>query len=171
MVAELDRLGLRDNTVVVLWGDHGWNLGEHGLWCKHCNFETSLHSPLIVTAPGIAGGRKSNALTEYVDIYPSLCELCDLPQPDHLQGRSFVPLLKDPNLPWKEAVFSRYFKGDSVKTDRYRYTQWRGKDGGVYARMLYDHKVDLVENVNIAELPQNKELVKKFSKMLRELKN
>ncbi len=171
VVAELDRLGLRDNTVVVLWGDHGWNLGEHGLWCKHCNFETSLHSPLIVTAPGIAGGRKSNALTEYVDIYPSLCELCDLPQPDHLQGRSFVPLLKDPNLPWKEAVFSRYFKGDSVKTDRYRYTQWRGKDGGVYARMLYDHKVDLVENVNIAELPQNKELVKKFSKMLRELKN
>ncbi len=171
VVNELDRLGLRDNTVIVLWGDHGWNLGEHGLWCKHCNFETSLHSPLIVTAPGIAPGRKSDALTEYVDIYPSLCELCDLPQLDHLQGKSFVPLLKNPNLPWKEAVFSRYFKGDSVKTDRYRYTQWRGKDGSVNARMLYDHKVDPAENVNIAELPQNKELVKKLSKMLRELKN
>ena len=171
VVAELDRLGLRDNTVVVLWGDHGWNLGEHGLWCKHCNFETSLHSPLIVTAPGIAGGAKSNALTEYLDIYPSLCELCDLPQPNHLQGRSFVPLLKNPDLPWKEAVFSRYFKGDSVKTDRYRYTQWRDKDGSVNARMLYDHKVDLTENVNIAELPQNKEIVNKLSNMLRELKN
>ncbi|MHC4115870.1 MAG: sulfatase-like hydrolase/transferase [Planctomycetota bacterium] len=171
VVAELDRLGLRENTVVVLWGDHGWNLGEHGLWCKHCNFETSLHSPLIVTAPGVAGGVRSNALTEYLDIYPSLCELCDLPRPGHLQGKSFVPLLKNPNLPWKEAVFSRYFKGDSVKTDRYRYTQWRGKDGGVYARMLYDHKVDPAENVNIAELPQNKELVKKLSNMLRELEN
>ncbi len=171
VVAEIDRLGLRDNTVIVLWGDHGWNLGEHGLWCKHCNFETSLHSPLIVNAPGIAGGGKSNALTEYLDIYPSLCELCDLPKPNHLQGRSFVPLLKNPDLPWKKAVFSRYFKGDSVKTDRYRYTEWCDKDGDVYARMLYDHKVDSAENVNIAELPQNKRIVKKMSNMLREIKN
>lgn len=170
VIAELGRLGLRDNTVIVLWGDHGWNLGEHGLWCKHCNFETSLHSPLIVTAPGIAGGIKSNALTEYLDIYPSLCELCDLPLPGHLHGRSFVPLLKNPNLPWKEAVFSRYFKGDSVKTDRYRYTEWSGNGGGVYARMLYDHEVDLAENVNIAELPENKELVEKLSNMLREIR-
>ena len=130
-----------------------------------------LHSPLILTAPGIAGGKKSSALTEYLDIYPSLCELCDLPLPGHLQGRSFVPLLKDPNLPWKEAVFSRYFKGDSVKTDRYRYTQWRDKKGGVYARMLYDHKVDPAENVNIAELAQNRKLVDKLSNMLRELDN
>jgi arylsulfatase A-like enzyme len=124
-----------------------------------------------VTGPGIARDRKSNALTEYLDIYPSLCELCDLPQPDHLQGRSFVPLLKNPYLPWKEAVFSRYFKGDSVKTNRYRYTQWRGKDGSVYARMLYDHKVDLAENVNITELPENRELVEKLSNMLWEIEN
>jgi len=169
VLAELDRLGLRDNTIIVLWGDHGWNLGEHGLWCKHCNFETSLHSPLIVTAPGIAGGRQSNAMTEYLDIYPSLCELCDLPLPGHLQGKSFVPLLKNPRLSWKKAVFSRYFAGDSVKTDRYRYTQWRRKDGAVYARMLYDHKVDPVENVNISELPENEQLVRQMSKMLEEV--
>ncbi len=81
-----------------------------------------------------------------------------------------MPLLKNPNLPWKEAVFSRYFRGDSVKTDRYRYTEWRGKDGKVYARMLYNHKVDPVENVNISELPRNKELVEKMSNMLRELR-
>ncbi len=130
-----------------------------------------MHAPLVVKAPGFEGGKKTRGLTEFIDIYPSLCELCDLPQPDHLQGKSFVPLLKNPNLPWKDAVFSRYFKGDSVKTDRYRYTQWRRKDGGVYARMLYDHKVDLAENVNIAELPQNKELVEKLSDMLREPKN
>ena len=170
VLTELERLGLRDNTVVILWGDHGWNLGEHGLWCKHCNFETSLHSPLIIRGPGIKHGAKTNALTEYLDIYPSLCELCDLPLPGHLEGRSFVPLLKDPNLPWKRAVFSRYFRGDSVKTDRYRYTQWRRKDGEIYARMLYDHNNDLVENVNISELPRNKELVNKLSNMLQELR-
>ena len=170
VLAELDRLGLWDDTVVVLWGDHGWNLGEHSLWCKHCNFETSLHSPLIVRAPGIKAGGRTNALTEYLDIYPSLCELCELPLPGHLQGKSFVPLLKNPNLPWQKAVFSRYFKGDSVKTDRYRYTEWRDRNGNVYARMLYDHSIDLVENVNIAERPENKEVVKKLSKMIQGLK-
>jgi len=170
VLAELDRLGLRDNTIIVLWGDHGWNLGEHGLWCKHCNFETSLHSPLIVAAPGIKGGKKTNALTEYLDIYPSLCELCNLPLPAHLQGKSFVPLMKKPKRPWKKAVFSRYYNGDSVKTDRYRYTEWRRKNGEVYARMLYDHNVDWVENVNISERPENKELVKKLSKMLQEIR-
>ncbi len=170
VLAELDHLGLRDNTIIVLWGDHGWNLGEHGLWCKHCNFETSLHSPLIVAAPGIKGGKKTNALTEYLDIYPSLCQLCNLPLPAHLQGKSFVPLMKNPNRPWKKAVFSRYYNGDSVKTDRYRYTEWRRKNGEVYARMLYDHNVDWVENVNISERPENKELVRKLSKMLQEIR-
>ena len=170
VLAELDRLGLGDDTVVVLWGDHGWNLGEHGLWCKHCNFETSLHSPLIVRAPGIKAGGRTNALTEYLDIYPSLCELCNLPLPGHLQGKSFVPLLKNPNLPWKKAVFSRYFRGDSIKTDHYRYTEWRDKKDKVYARMLYDHSVDWVENVNISERPQNKTLVRKMSKMIRGLR-
>ena len=167
---ELEKLGLRKNTIVVLWGDHGWNLGEHGLWCKHCNFETSLHSPLIVTAPGIKGSVTSNALTEYIDIYPSLSQLCNLPLPAHLHGKSFVPLLSNPNLPWKQAVFSRYFNGDSVKTDRYRYTEWRRKDGRTYARMLYDHKTDPHENVNMSELPQNKALVEKLSKMLEKVR-
>ena len=170
VLAELERLGLRDNTIVLLWGDHGWNLGEHGLWCKHCNFETSLHSPLIVTAPGIKGGKNSNALTEYLDIYPSLCELCNLALPTHPQGKSFVPLMKNPNLPWKQAVFSRYYNGDSVKTDRYRYTEWRARDGKVYARMLYDHHLDPFENVNISEEPENKELVQNLSKMLEEIR-
>ncbi len=170
VLAELDRLGMRDNTVVVLWGDHGWNLGEHGLWCKHCNFETSLHSPLIVRAPGYGEGVRSNALTEYLDIYPSLCEMCGIPTPEHLEGGSFVPLMRNPSLAWKKAVFSRYFNGDSVKTDRYRYTEWRRKDGRSYARMLYDHKADAGENRNISEEPENREVVEELSAMLGRLR-
>ena len=181
VLADLSRLGLRDNTIVLLWGDHGWNLGEHGLWCKHCNFETSLHSPLIVTAPEIEGAPdRVGGLTEYLDIYPSLCELCGLALPGHLQGKSFVQLMtrlgaasrsgESANIPGKKAVFSRFKDGDSVKTDRYRYTEWRGKDGKVYARMLYDHYVDPFENVNISERPENKELVEKLSKMLENVR-
>ena len=173
---ELNRLGLRENTIVILWGDHGWNLGEHGLWCKHCNFETSLLSPIIISAPGISGDKQTDALTEYVDIFPSLCELSELPVPHHLEGTSFVPLLNDPNRPWKKAAFSRWIDGDSIRTDRYRYTDWtkRRRDRGlvreqdIFARMLYDHKNDPMENVNIADLPENKELVTQLRTMMHE---
>ncbi len=168
MLTELDNLGLRDNTIVVLWGDHGWQLGEHGLWCKHCNFETSLHSPMIISTPWHVGDQKTNALTEFVDIYPTICELCDLPMPDHLDGKSAVPLLENPNRPWKEAVFSRFKDGDSIKTDRFRYTEWSKTDGNVYARMLFDHIQDPFENLNISELPENQEIIQKLSKMLRD---
>ena len=176
VLSELDRLGLRETTIVVLWGDHGWQLGEHGLWCKHCNFETSLHSPLLVRAPGFAGGRRSDALTEFVDIYPSLCELCGLSRHDHLQGTSFVPLMENPDRPWKNAAFSRYINGDSIRTDRYRYTEWTEEtippglplETRMYDRMLYDHLADPMENANIAELSENRELVTQLSKMLHE---
>lgn len=159
---ELDRLGLRKDTIVVLWGDHGWNLREHGLWCKHSNFDTSMRAPLIVSAPGVKGGKKTEALCEFVDIYPSLCELSGLELPGHLEGTSFVPLMRDPDRAWKKAVFSRYFNGDSVRTDRYLYTEWKRRNGEIYGRMLYDHKVDPGENVNISELPENAELVKEL---------
>ncbi len=163
---ELDRLGLRDNTIVVLWGDHGWNLGEHTLWCKHCHFQTSLRAPLIVRVPGLTRGEKTDGLTEFVDIYPSLCELSNVPQPEHLEGRSFVPLMKQPQRAWKQAIHSRFHSGESVRTDRYCYTEWTGKDGKVYARMLYDQKLDPKENVNIAERPENAELVKELAEKL-----
>jgi iduronate 2-sulfatase len=166
VLGELDRLGLRDNTIVVLWGDHGWNLGEHTLWCKHCHFQTSLRAPLIVRVPGLKGGIRTDALTEFVDIYPTLCELAGLPVPKHTEGRSFVPLMKDPNRPWKDAIHSRFHSGQSVRTDRYCYTEWTGKDGKVYARMLYDQKLDPDENTNISERPENAELVKKLAQRL-----
>lgn len=164
---QLDQLGLRDNTIVILWGDHGWNLREHGLWCKHCNFDTAMNAPLLVSAPSIKGGQESNALTEFVDIYPSLCDLAGLEKPDHLDGQSFFPLLKRPGTPWKKAVFSRYMNGESIRTDRYIYSEWHDKQGKFYGRMLYDHKVDPKENVNISELPEHKDLVERLAQQLR----
>ena len=176
VLAELDRLDLRDSTIVALWGDHGWHLGEHGLWCKHCNFENVLHAPLIVRAPGINGGVRTDALTEFVDIYPSLAELAGLTPPEHLQGSSFVPLMENPERPWKKAAFSRYFDGDSVRTDRYRYTEWTEEhmppgsalETRFAARMLYDHDTDPQENVNISEQPESRETVEELSAMLKE---
>jgi iduronate 2-sulfatase len=109
LLAELDALGLRENTIVVVWGDHGWHLGEYGIWGKATNYEIATRVPLIVSAPGVAaGGNASRALVEFVDIYPSLCELAGLPLPAHLAGRSFAPLLARPDLAWKQAAFSQF---------------------------------------------------------------
>jgi iduronate 2-sulfatase len=158
LLDELDRLGIADSTIVILWGDHGWNLGEHTLWCKHCCFETSMRVPLLVRAPGFEAGKSTAALVEYVDIYPSLCQLASLPLPDHLDGRSFVPLMKDPDLPWKEAAIGRFGPGDTIRTDRYRFTEYTARQGKPIARMLYDHQADPGENVNLSERPASEDL-------------
>jgi iduronate 2-sulfatase len=109
LLDEVDRLGLADNTIVILWGDHGWHLGEHALWGKATNYEVATRVPLILRAPGAkANGQACNALVEFVDIYPTLCELAGLPRPAHLEGCSFVPLLAEPGRPWKSAAFSQF---------------------------------------------------------------
>ncbi len=106
---ELDALGLRENTIVMLWGDHGWHLGEHGIWGKATNYEIATRVPLIVSAPDQdARNAESDALVELVDMYPTLSELAGLPLPEHLEGRSFAPLLDKPNQPWKKAAFSQF---------------------------------------------------------------
>jgi len=172
VVRELDRLGLRRNTVIVVWGDHGWQLGEHGLWCKHTNFEVAARAPLICSSPGQrAPGRKTDALVEFVDIYPALCELCDLPVPEGLEGFSFAPLMDTPDRPWKKAAFSQYprggYMGYSIRTDRYRYTEWAKCGEKPAGAELYDHQVDPNENVNLAYRPENRELTARLSGMLR----
>jgi len=163
---ELNRLGLDENTIVVLWGDHGWNLGEHTMWCKHSTFETSMHAPLIVRAPGYLEGRSTPALTEFIDIYPSLCELAGLPLPVHLDGRSFVPLLKEPDLKWKSAAIGRYRNGDTIRTDQFRFTQYWSRELQKKGRMLYDHSVDSAENVNLSESPEHQATVDTHFKQL-----
>jgi len=172
LLDELERLGLSDNTVIVLWGDHGWKLGEHGLWCKHTNFEEDTRSLLIISAPNQKNaGAKTYALCEFVDIYPTLCELCGLPVPEGLEGLSLVPVMEKPDRPWKKAAFSQYPRrgkvmGYSMRTERYRYTEWLDADGKAVAVELYDYRKDPKGNVNIANLPENKELVSRLSKML-----
>jgi arylsulfatase A-like enzyme len=156
---------LTDNTIVVLWGDHGWKLGEHGGWCKHTNFENDANAPLIIRWPKQkAAGGKTEALVEFVDIYPTLCELAGLPLPGHLEGTSAAPLLDSPDLAWKSAAFSQYPRGPvmgySMKTDRYRFTAWKDrKTGQVVATELYDHQLDPAENDNVATDPDNADLI------------
>lgn len=163
----LDELGLSENTIVVLWGDHGWNLENHSMWCKHANFETSMRAPLILRAPGFEGQQKTRALTEFLDIYPTLVDLAGLPRPEHLQGQSLRPLLEQPDQAFKDAIYSRFHRGESIKTDRFVYSEWVDPETKkVYARMLYDHEKDPLENVNVAEDEAYSETVRDLSQRL-----
>ena len=173
---ELDRLGLTKNTIIILWGDHGWKLGEHDAWCKHSTVENDTNVPLLLAVPGMKNaGVHTDAIVEYVDIYPTLAELAGLPLPSHLEGTSMKPLLDDPKRPWKTAAFSQYprpagksgvgpLMGYSMRTERYRFTVWVGRDdhSKVDAVELYDHQTDPQENQNIAKRPENAALVEKL---------
>src|SRR5688572_31340024 len=178
LLAELDALKLRDSTIVVLWGDHGYQLGEQNLWCKHTNFENSTRSALMIAAPGAGPKGKTDALVELVDVYLTLCALAKLSPPDGLEGTSFAPLMEDPKRPWKTAAFSQYPRqgdkvmGYSIRTERYRYTEWqsdwRTPDGAkVVARELYDHHSDPRETCNIADRAEHKKLVDDLSEQLK----
>ena len=165
-----DELGLSSNTIIVLWGDHGWNLGEHTMWCKHSCFETSLHAPLVFVTPqsmNLQSERATKSLVEFVDIYPTLCDLTDLPLPRHLDGKSLVPVLKDPETRIKDYAISRFKDGDTIRTDRYRYTIYRGRNGQKTGHMLYDHQTDPDENVNVADDPSYAEAVKSLASRLK----
>lgn len=160
LMAAIDRLGLRENTIVVLWGDNGYLLGEHEGWSKLSNFHESMHVPFMISAPGYKGGRHSGSLTGSVDIYPTLCELAGFEAPSHAQGTSMVPVLKDPEATTHQAIFSRMNNGISVRTPRYVYTEWAPADSTkAKACMLYDLQLDPEERVNIAMLEENKQLV------------
>lgn len=177
VLAELDRLGLRENTIIVLWGDHGWKLGEHASWSKHTNLENDTNVPLIVAAPGAkANGQQSRGLVEFVDLYPTLCDLAGLPLPEHLEGTSLKPLLENPAREWKTGAISQFPRSDkgqslmgySLRTDRYRLTEWRNrKTGEAVAYELYDHQTDPEENQSLANQPEHAELVKQLAAQLK----
>jgi iduronate 2-sulfatase len=170
----LDDLGLADDTVVILWGDHGWKLGEYGDWCKHTNFELDTHVPMLLRAPGAKAGRVCPALTEYVDIYPTLAEACGLPVPAHCEGTSMVPLLADPDRPWKVAAFSQYPRGGnimgySLRSGKWRYTEWRHrKSDKVLERELYDHSDGPVAEANLVDKPAHADVVERLARIMKD---
>ncbi|HEX7900536.1 MAG TPA: sulfatase [Planctomycetota bacterium] len=175
VMKELDALGLREKTVVVVWGDHGWHLGDHGMWCKHTNYEQATRAPLIVAAPRYkSNGLICNSLVEFVDVYPTLAELAGLPLPEGLEGTSFAPLLDDAKKPWKKAAFSQYPRGIpgtgrcmgySMRTERWRFVAWEAKAVAEYE--LYDLEKDPGETVNLAKKPEHAELVKTLTAQLK----
>ena len=164
---QLDTLGLSENTVIVFCGDHGHHLGEHGIWGKQTLFEVSLRSPLVISVPQQQPA-ETEALAELVDIYPTLCDTCQIPIPLELEGISLLPVIEQPAHPWKTAVFSQFggaaYGGISIRTERYRYTE-RGENAR-YGREIYDYDTDPNETVNIANLPENAELVAHLSERL-----
>lgn len=163
---ELERLGLDKNTIVLLVGDHGFKLGEHGSWGKSSNFELDARVPLIVRMPGEQPGKQAAGLVEMLDIYPTLAELGGVPLPGHLEGKSFARLLKNPDLPGKEAAFTQCTRGDrmgySMRTGSYRFTKWIKRDEPD-AWELYDVIKDPGENVNLAVLPAMRKVCEELS--------
>lgn len=165
----LEELGLADNTIVVVWGDHGWKLGEHNSWCKQTNYLIDTRVPLLIRVPKkVLEHHSSEALVELVDVFPTLCELAEIDTPSDMEGTSFAPLLTQPDQEWKKAVFAQYihnlkengrnqrYMGYSIYNGDYHYVQWRKWDpktkkaGDIVAEELYDIALDPQENKNVA---------------------
>ncbi|MEH6305904.1 sulfatase [Olivibacter sp. CPCC 100613] len=149
----LDKLQLSNNTIVVFWSDHGYNVGHHGQWMKQSLFETSARVPLIFRVPKFKGGQQSDRTVELLDIYPTLAELAGLAAPKDLDGKSLVPLLRDPGASWAKAAYTQVKRpngvvGRSVRTERWRYTEW---DHGKAGTELYDHEKDPDEFYNLTD--------------------
>ncbi len=185
LIDALHEMELMDNTIIALIGDHGWKLGEHNSWCKQTNYEVDLRVPFIVYAPGLKNaGRKSQRLTELVDLFPTLCELAGVEVPDYFQGTSVVPLLEEPEREWKTAAFSQFhrrpqnafdgkrYMGYSMVTDKHHYIEWYYWDDDIHQPLdyvtseLYDLINDPEENRNISQKPENTLLVKQLSEQL-----
>ena len=163
VLRQLDALGLTENTIIVFCGDHGFHLGEHGWWGKHTLFDVALRSPLIVSVPGHAQDTKTDALVELVDIFPTLCDACELPLRPELEGISMMPVIENPTRPWKTAAFSQYGKHRfSIRTEHYRYTEWENG-----RTELYNHERDFDGTTNLAHLPENAAFVAHLSERLR----
>ena len=161
----LERLGLVENTIVVLWGDHGYNLGGHKLFCKHSTFESSLHVPLLIKAPQIKKGQKLNHIVELIDIYPTLCEMAGIKSPEKLAGKSMLTLMQG-NTRQKDYAISKFNEAVAIVNDDFLYTEWTDNSGHPYERMLFDHSTDPLEMDNLAEKEKYQKTVEELSSAL-----
>jgi uncharacterized sulfatase len=174
VLAALDRLKLAENTLIVFWADHGYLLGLHGEWMKTMLFEGAAQVPLILAGPGVAQGKACPRTVELVDLYPTLADLCGLPPPAGLEGKSLRPLLERPSAPWADPAYTqvvrlddkRLPRGYSVRTERWRYTEW---EQGKLGSELYDHDNDPNEFVNLAPDPAHAAVVTELQALLRKV--
>lgn len=188
LLDKLDELGIVDDTIICLWGDHGWHLGDHSMWCKHSNFEQAVRAPLIIASPKIKGkGEKSDSMVGFIDVFPTLCQLADLPIPKQLQGVSLVPILNDPKAMVKEVQMSQYprnyngkkFMGYTLRSKTHRYVAWISKEklkdkntpNTPDFEELYDYPNDPHEKVNLAKKSESSKLIEYFHKKLPECLN
>ena len=170
LIDGLDEMGLRDNTTIILWSDHGFFLGEHGFWCKHSTFYEAVKIPFIISSPGYVKGQATDSFTELVDVYPTLCELTGIKPPKYLHGESLVSVMEEPKLDLKKEIYTRYKQGEAVIDKDYSYTEFY--EGKRYlGNMLYDLNKDKQQNVDISKFSENFEIVKKYSEKLKVMRN
>ena len=170
LLDELEKLGLKKNTIVVLMGDHGYQLTDHGMWSKATNFYQAIRAPLIFSMSGIKSGYQSNSIVEFVDIYPTLAEMCGLSIPNHVQGKCFAPIINDSLVDYKQknAAFSRIGDGETIITEIYIYTEWINEKGHTYEKMLFNLNEDPSEGNNLAGLKKYEKTEEELSKMLHQ---
>jgi arylsulfatase A-like enzyme len=166
LIKELDDLGLRENTTIVFWSDHGYFLGEHGFWCKHSTFEEAVKIPFIISSPSHIKNKTTTSFTELVDVYPTLCDIANIKAPSYLQGESLIPVLENPSTILKTEVYTRYKQGEAVIDKDFSYTEFY--EGEKYlGNMLYDNLNDYKQNTDISNLSSNKLVVKKYKEKLK----
>ncbi|MBD3675819.1 MAG: sulfatase [Planctomycetaceae bacterium] len=174
VVAELDRLNLSDNTVIVFWSDHGYHLGEHHLWQKRTLYDESARAPVIIAAPGLdTAGTTCNRVVEFIDIYPTVTDLVFGTVPKDIDGRSLKPLLDDPQQKWRHPAFTQILRpgdgkpvmGSAITLGRYRYVEWNGGSAG---RELFDHRTDPRELTNLVDSPDHQQIIHRLQKRLHE---
>lgn len=187
LFSHMNKIGMYENTIIILWGDHGWKLGDHNSWGKMTNYNIDLKVPMIIRYPNQENrGAQTFEITELIDMFPSLCELAGIEIPDYMQGTSFVPLIKDPKRQWKKAAFSQFhrrpkvsadgkrYMGYSINTKKYHYIEWynwdpkTGTKGELKSTELYDSENDPHETVNIAYEKTFANVVKELSGQLAE---
>ena len=185
LLTHMKELGIYENTIIIVWGDHGWKLGDHNSWGKMTNYNIDLQVPIIVRYPGQKmTGVQTFAITELIDMFPTLCELAGIKVPDYMQGTSLVPVLNDPNLPWKKAAFSQFhrrprvaadggrYMGYSINTAEYHYIEWftwdhvSGSKGDYVSAELYDRLNDPYESINVAQEAEYIDVIGKLSTQL-----
>ncbi len=186
LIQHLKDLDIYENTIIIVWGDHGYKLGEHNSWSKMTNYNVDIQVPMMVYSPDqLNKGKQTFEITELVDIFPSLCELAGIDAPPYLQGTSFVPLIKNPELKWKTAAFSQFhrrpkvspdgkrYMGYSIKNREYHYIEWYywnselGERGNYVTSELYNSTLDPDENMNIAGFKENEGIVSELSTQLK----